>query len=81
MTTGIQNIQAPDTPIYTPGMSENERDNAKLEWHAWRMDHEKISTMNNLLTKMFLNCIEDTYKGPIMSTMVGQPNKTFVVIF
>ena len=70
----------PDTPIYTTGMSENERDNAKLEWHAWRMEHANIHTMNNLLTDMFLNCI-DTYKGLIMSTMVGQPKNTFVVIF
>ena len=80
--TSIQFPQRPtDTPIYTAGKTETEKDNAKLQWHAWRMEHANIKTMSHLLTNLFLNCIEDTYKDHIMSSMVGHPNKTVIEIF
>ena len=37
--------------------------------------------MNSLLTDMFLECIDPTYKDPILSNMIGLLNKTFVQIF
>ena len=62
-------------------MTDTEKVTAKLQWHAWRMEYGNIATMNRLLTGMFLECIDNTYKDPILSNMIGQPNKTFIEIF
>ena len=45
------------------------------------MEYGYIATMNRLLTDMFLECIDNMYKDPILRNMIGQPNKTFVEIF
>ena len=45
------------------------------------MEYGNIVTMNRLLTDMFLECIDPTYKDPILSNMIGKPNKSFVEIF
>ena len=71
----------PDAPIFNDGMNPGEREVARLEWQAHRMENENIKNMNEALLQLFLATIGENYRKHLESSFIGRVNRTFQEIF
>ena len=71
----------PDAPAFTAAMNPGEREIARFEWQANRMENENIKNMNEASIQLFLQKIGENYKKQLESSFIARIDRTFQEIF